>query len=201
MKKISKVLSVVGIIILAALAVYYVYNAENRTLMEQLQGMKTFRNEDFEFKYPDDVFSERILTNGVMLESNMSYTYNFSGLEGHETTHVFAIEFIKHDDSILPVIKNTSEFAFNEMFPDGTIASYQDNKGFFSKIEIGEESGYTYVEGAEGLNSQVVFLPVSNAETLVVIFNYLGDNLNPPISEAEQKKFFQTIMSSVKSVE
>lgn len=135
---------------------------------------------------------------GVALQSSIFVNENMSGLPEKDKNHYFAISFEVKPVPLLPAIKQQSDFAFSQMFPEGTLESFAPAQDFSGAITAAGTAGYWYQEGVEGINTRYVFLPKNGIETLLITFSFIGDFLKPAIAEQEQKKIFGDTLASLK---
>lgn len=115
--------------------------------------------------------------------------------------HRFAITFQNKSTALEAAMREDNQF-----FADTYNDFIQQKKPKTDLMEISQIDGktaYTFTLGAEGINSKYVYIQKSQAETVVIVLTYIGDILKDsiqpsPISEAEQLKIFNTLLSTVK---
>lgn len=150
------------------------------------------------FEYPAKMFVINPTDNGILLSSQYSFISNPSGLEGKQMIHNFSISFQTYQKNILSAIKDDMPYVFDALFPKNSESSFADSPGYAKKIKIQNFPGYEINEGAEGINLKHVYLQISNSKTLVIKFRFIGDMLNPRISQTQQEEIFTKILESIK---
>ncbi len=151
-------------------------------------------------EYPNDIFVQKEIENGILLESAHSLVENFSGEPEGEFTHTFSIAFELKEVPLLELIEQEFGFVFLDVFPSSTQESFLKIDGFSSKITIDEKEGFSFISGIEGINTKHVFLAKTKEQTLVIAYNYIGDFLKPQLTEKEQKEIFNSVISTLEFI-
>jgi hypothetical protein len=123
-----------------------------------------------------------------------------SGIPGNEKIHYFGFDFFLKKSSVFETIKQEMPYVMEMIFPNGKLEDFQDSEGFTQKITIAGKESYAILQGVEGVNIQYIFIPKNDSETILIQFMYIGDFLNPEISETEQKAIFEFIKATIEFI-
>jgi len=106
------------------------------------------------------------------------------------------IRVTQEDGPVTAVARKTNP-SFGESFPKGSEASFKESKGYAEKVTIGTVTGFQFTMGSHGSNEQDTFVPMKG-KTLLVKCSYAGDYLSPTMSEADQLKACERVVSTLK---
>ncbi|HEU0050938.1 MAG TPA: hypothetical protein VFQ60_02680, partial [Patescibacteria group bacterium] len=95
------------------------------------------------------------------------------------------------------VIKDVLPLVFKQIFPGGTTQSFKGEPGFAEETIINGKKSYQITMGVEGINQTYLFLPRDSEHTMVLTLSWIGDFLNPSLSESNQKKIFDQLVNSL----
>jgi len=146
------------------------------------------------FKYPANIFRISSGKASLLLFSQYSFVSNFSGLSGQKMSHNYSIEFVNYNNDLQEALKKEMPYAVGQIFKDG---KFVPAPGYAEKFSFAGKDGFVVMEGAEGLNMHYFFLPKTSKTSLVIRFKFIGENLKPKLSETEQKKYFNEVLSSL----
>ncbi len=222
-EKIIKIIVTLVIIIIGGLSIYYAFkesplsnvpsislppmpsidlgidNYENKNL-----GIKFFHPNQLiriqKFSYPNDTLQLSETENSANLKSKYFVDADMSGIPGNEKIHYFGFDFEIKKSSIFEAIKQEVPFVLETTFPDNRLENFQSSEGFAEKSIIAQKESYSFLMGIEGAYTQYLFIPKNENETLLVKFMYIGEFLNPEISEADQKSIFEFIINTLKFI-
>ncbi|MFA5166026.1 MAG: hypothetical protein WC449_01825 [Candidatus Paceibacterota bacterium] len=170
----------------------------NSVLTEKIQyqilAPNISRAMGFSFKYPANIFKVSAGKTSLLLFSQYSFISNFSGLSGQKMSHNYSIEFVNYNSDLQEALKKEMPYAVGQIFKDGKFVPVP---GYAEKFSLAGQDGFVVMEGAEGLNMHYFFLPKTAKTSLVIRFKFIGENLKPKLSEIEQKKYFNEVLSSL----
>lgn len=158
------------------------------------------KNLGIKFSYPDKIFQLTENDLSVNLKSQYFTNTDMSGIPGNEKIHYFGFDFSLKKLPIFETIKQEMPYVMEMIFPNGKLEDFQNSEGFTQKIIINEKEAYTILQGIEGINIQYIFIPKNDDETILMQFIYIGDFLNPEISETEQKAIFEFIITTLEFI-
>lgn len=165
-------------------------------------GISEYQNKELgiSFSYPDKIFKLTENSNNLNLKSDYFIDANMSDVPDNEKIHYFGFDFSLKKLPIFETIKQELPSVVDIVFPNNKLENFQNSEGFTEKTTIAEKEAYAILQGIEGVNIQYIFIPKNENETLLMQFMYIGDFLNPEISETEQKTVFEFIITTLEFI-
>ena len=165
-------------------------------------GISEYQNKELgiSFSYPNKIFKLTENSNNLNLKSDYFVDADMSGIPGNEKIHYFGFDFSLKKLPIFETIKQELPSVVDIVFPNNKLEDFQNSEGFTEKTTIAEKEAYAILQGIEGVNIQYIFIPKNKNETLLMQFMYIGDFLNPEISETEQKTVFEFIITTLEFI-
>jgi len=208
---IIKIFVTLIIIIVGSLSIYYAFkenplaNTPGISLppMPSINlGIANYENKNLgiKFSYPEETLQLSESENNVNLKSRYFVDADMSGIPGNEKIHYFGFDFSLKKSSIFEAIKQELPFVISTTFPNNKLEDFQGSEGFAEKITIVQKESYSFLLGIEGVNIQYVFIPKNENETLLIKFMYIGQFLNPEISETDQRSIFEFIINTLEFI-
>jgi hypothetical protein len=165
-------------------------------------GIAEYENKNLgiKFSYPDEILKLTENELSINLKSQYFTDADMSGIPDNEKIHYFGFDFSLKKSSIFEAIKQEMPYVMEMIFPNDKLEDFQDNEGFTQKIVIAKKESYAILQGVEGVNIQYIFIPKNENETILMQFMYIGDFLNPEMSETEQKAIFEFIKATIEFI-
>jgi hypothetical protein len=165
-------------------------------------GIISYENKNLgiKFSYPDEILKLTESESNINLKSQYFTDADMSGIPGNEKIHYFGFDVSLKKLSIFETIKQELPSIVDIVFPNDKLEDFQNGEGFTEKITIAEKESYAVLQGIEGVNIQYIFIPKNDNETILMQFMYIGDFLNPEISETEQKAIFEFIATTLEFI-
>ena len=210
-EKIIKIIVTLVIIIIGGFSIYYAFKESPLSNIPSISlppmpsidlGIANYENKNLgiKFSYPNDTLQLSETENSANLKSKYFVDADMSGIPGNEKIHYFGFDFEIKKSSIFEAIKQEVPFVLETTFPDNRLENFQSSEGFAEKSVIAQKESYSFLMGIEGAYTQYIFIPKNENETLLVKFMYIGEFLNPEISEADQKAIFEFIINTLKFI-
>ncbi len=158
------------------------------------------KNLGIKFSYPNEILQLSELETDLNLKSKYFVDADMSGIPGNEKIHYFGFNFSLKKLPTFETIKQELPPIIDMIFPNDKLEDFQNSEGFTEKIMVAEKESYAILQGIEGINIQYIFVPKNENETLLIQFMYIGDFLNPEISETEQKAIFEFIKATMEFI-
>lgn len=208
---IIKIMVFVVITVVGGTSVYYAFQENPFSNIPDISlpplpsidfGILDYQNKELgiSFSYPNEIFKITENLNNLNLKSNYFVNADMSGISGNEKIHYFGFDFSLKKLPVFEIIKQELPSVINIIFPNDKLEDFQISEGFTQKITIAEKESYIILQGIEGVNIQYIFVPKNENETLLIKFMYIGDFLNPEVSETEQKAVFEFILATLKFI-
>lgn len=196
------------VLLLVAVAIFVsVYSKKAPDASKIENGTYTDKTAGISVNYPNDIFSVSKTANGFALASQYYVRENYKGTPDGQFDHFFQIEFEKQSLGIMDAIEQYDAYgdAFMQSFENATISGFKPSESA-KNYSAGGKNGFLFTMGLEGTNTDFIFLPVSDKETLVVKKSYFTDflsaNVKPsPFSEQQEASAFDEVMASLKFIE
>jgi len=161
---------------------------------------KTFTHSKlgFGFSYPEGLsVKEEAKGATVETEKPIAKVEDRSGKSKTPLDTKLVIRIILEDGNVAAVAKKTNP-TFGESFPKGQESAFKEQKDFAEKVTIGTMTGYRFTMGSHGSNEQDTFVAAKGNKTLVVKCSLTGDSLKPTMSELDQEKACDKVVTSLK---
>lgn len=164
---------IIIIILLAILGGAFWYKNQNKTPINQEEGMLQYSSEQIglSFNYPKklkvtDDSETVILFHDIAFENTGACDMVDSGEQTYPRLTDFNLQMRIYNTPLTETVKELSPYIPEENFVDNEL---KENPGFIDKITKGKYSGFMIYEGAEGCGFTTYYFPIKeNQETLVV---------------------------------
>lgn len=210
-EKIIKIIVALVIIIVGGASVYYAFRENPLASIPEISlpplpsinlGIANYENKSLgiKFSYPEETLQLSESETDINLKSRYFVDADMSGIPGNEKIHYFGFNFSLKKLPVFEAIRQELPYVMATTFPNNKLEDFQNSEGFAEKIIINQKESYSFLMGIEGVNIQYVFIPKNENETLLIKFMYIGEFLNPEISEADQKSIFEFIINSLEFI-
>lgn len=184
-----------------------IYSTSSAAGAPLLGTWQTYSNQTLgiKFNFPADIFVVSHDGDRVLLTSKYFVDENNKGTPDGATRHPFQVSFELRKKGMGPSMHADSP-AFAEAYEQNTMNGEKLRpREFIESVVAGKVKGYSFLQGVEGTNTRVGYLPKNFNETLVIKFSYITDFLHGATKptwfpEKEQLKVFSEIMKSLEFI-
>jgi hypothetical protein len=149
------------------------------------------------FSYPNQLLTVRHKPDGAVLTSEILGTIEDRSGRKPDAPAAFEIVISVRQGELLGVMKANPAVQMDSLFPDGTEASFREQKGYADRIATAGATGYRIRMGSHEVHIELVYAPLAAGSVLEVTCNYVGDMARPKVTVSEQERACKRVLATL----
>ncbi|MEZ4450965.1 MAG: hypothetical protein R3B09_15900 [Nannocystaceae bacterium] len=146
------------------------------------------------FRYPDQFLTVRHNPGGALLQSEVLGVEEDRSDRGEDRPTPFTISISITHNKLIDAAKVDG---LGDMFPDGTEASFAEEKDVAERVTVAGKPGYGLLMGSHGEFERVVYATLDPIWTLAIRCDFVGEAARPKVSVSDQMTACERVISTL----